>query len=58
MAEDANLSRSFIGQIENQKMVKGISLNTLYTIAQTYNFDIRDFFGGYEELMNNKKTQR
>lgn len=52
IAEDTNLSRSFIAQIESQKMSKGISLDTLYTIAQTYNFDIRDFFGDYEKLMN------
>ena len=39
-------------------MLKGISLNTLYKIAQVYNFDIRDFFNGYEELMKKEKVRK
>jgi len=31
-----------------------ISLDTLFLIAQHYNFDIRNFFDGYEELMVKK----
>ena len=58
LRSSVNSYSSRLQQIENQKMVKGISLNTLYTIAQVYNFDIRDFFGGYEELMKNEKVRK
>lgn len=55
MAEDTNISRGFISRIESPNIDTGISLDTLFFIAQKYNFDIRDFFKGYEELMEEEK---
>lgn len=55
MAEDVEMSRSFISHIESPNVDKGISLDTLFYLAQKYNFDIRKFFDGYEELMNPQK---
>jgi transcriptional regulator with XRE-family HTH domain len=52
MAEDIDMSRSFISHIESPNIDVGISLDTLFFLAQKYNFDIRDFFDGYETLMN------
>lgn len=54
MAEDIDMSRSFISHIESPNVDAGISLDTLFYLAQKYNFDIRKFFDGYESLMNNK----
>lgn len=55
MAEDVEISISFISKIESPNVDKGISLDTLFYLAQKYNFDIRKFFDGYEELMNPQK---
>ena len=55
MAEDTDMSRSFISHIESPNVDTGISIDTLFFLAQKYNFDIRLFFDGYEELM--KKEQ-
>lgn len=55
MAEDADMSRSFISHIESPNVDKGVSLDTLFYIAQKYNFDIRKFFDGYETLMSETK---
>ena len=55
MAEDTDMSRSFISQIESPNVDVGISLDTLFLLAQKYNFDIRKFFDGYEELMDKTK---
>jgi len=52
MAEDADMSRSFISHIESPNYDIGISLDTLFFLAQKYNFDIRKFFDGYEKLMD------
>lgn len=54
-AEDCNMSRSFISQIESPGVDVGVSLDTLFFLSQKYNFDIREFFNGYEELMDNPK---
>ena len=51
-AEDAGMSRSFISHVESPNFDKGVSLDTLFYLAQIYNFDIRMFFDGYEELMS------
>ena len=51
MADDIDMSRSFISHIESPNVDKGISLDTLFYIAQKYNFDIRKFFDGYENLI-------
>ena len=44
MAEDIDMSRSFISHLESPNVDKGISLDTLFFLAQKYNIDIRDFF--------------
>lgn len=49
------MSRSFISHIESPNIDIGISLDTLFFLAQKYNFDIRNFFDGYETLMNESK---
>ena len=54
MAEDTGLSRGFLSRIESPNVDAGISLDTLFLIAQHYTFDIRKFFDGYEELMVKK----
>lgn len=51
MADDTDMSRSFISHIESPNVDTGISLDTLFYLSQKYNFDIRLFFKGYEELM-------
>ena len=48
------MSRSFISHLESPNVDKGISLDTLFFLAQKYNIDIRDFFNGYEKLMDSK----
>ena len=48
------MSRSFISQIESPNVDTGVSLDTLFYLAQKYNFDIRKFFDGYEKLMDDK----
>lgn len=55
MAEDTDMSRSFISHIESPNVDTGISLDTLFYLSQKYNFDIRKFFDGYEELMDNNE---
>ena len=52
LAEELNLSRSFISHIESPNVDKGLSIDTLFLIAQKYNLDIRDFFAGYEKFMD------
>ncbi len=54
MAEDLDMSRSFISQIESPNVDVGVSLDTLFYISQKYNFDIRRFFDGYEDLLDKK----
>lgn len=54
MAEDADMSRSFISHVESPNYDIGISLDTLFFLAQKYKFDIRRFFDGYEELMDDE----
>ena len=58
MAEDIDMSRSFISHIESPNIDVGISLDTLFFLAQKYNFDIRKFFDGYENLMDNDKDAK
>ena len=52
MADETDMSRSFISQLESPNVDVGVSLDTLFYLAQKYDFDIRRFFDGYEELMN------
>ena len=57
MADDTDMSRSFISHIESPNVDIGISLDTLFYLAQKYKFDIRIFFRGYEELMKEINVQ-
>ena len=58
MADETDMSRGFISRIESPNIDAGISLDTLFYLAQKYNFDIRRFFDGYEELMvQSNKTE-
>lgn len=58
MAEDTDMSRRFISHIESPNVDLGISLDTLFFLAQKYNFDIRRFFDGYEKLMDKDKDEK
>lgn len=58
MAEDTDMSRSFISHIESPNVDTGISLDTLFYLSQKYNFDIRKFFDGYEDLMDNNEENK
>lgn len=51
LADKINMSRGFISQIESPGVDAGVSLDTLFNIAQEYNIDIRDFFENYEEFI-------
>ncbi len=53
LSMDSNLSRSFISQVESPGVNVGISIDVLHYLAQRYNFDIREFFVGYEDIKNN-----
>lgn len=44
MTEDINMSRYFISHIESPNVDTGISIDTLFFLAQNYNLDIRKFF--------------
>lgn len=55
LAEDLDLSRSFISQLESPGVDKGVSLETLFLFSQQYNIDIRRFFDNYETLMKKNK---
>ena len=57
MAEDIDMSRSFISHLESPNVDTGISLDTLFFLAQKYNFDIRKFFDGYEKLMDKENEE-
>ena len=57
MAEDTDMSRSFISHIESPNVDTGISLDTLFFLAKKYNFDIRKFFDGYEKLMDKENEE-
>lgn len=52
------MSRSFISQIESPNVDTGVSLDTLFYIAQKYNFDIRDFFKDYEVLIKKENNNK
>lgn len=56
LADKTNMSRGFISQLESPGVDTGVSLDTLFNIAQEYNIDIRDFFENYEKFI--KKETR
>ena len=46
-AEEVGISESFVKQLEKENDPKGVSLDTLAKIADTYNVDLTYFFEGY-----------
>ena len=57
-AEKIDMSRGFISQIESPGLTGiGVSLDTLLKICIVYNVDIREFFDGFEKLINIKIIQ-
>lgn len=57
-AEKIDMSRGFISQIESPGLTGiGVSLDTLLKICIVYNVDIREFFDGFEKLINIKNNQ-
>ena len=46
-AEEVGISESFVKQLEKENEPKGVSLDTLVKIADTYNVDLTYFFKGY-----------
>lgn len=46
-AEEVGISESFVKQLEKEYEPKGVSLDTLVRIADTYKIDLRYFFDGY-----------
>lgn len=46
-AEEVGISESFVKQLENEYEPKGVSLDTLVRIADTYNIELTYFFEGY-----------
>lgn len=57
VADDINMSRGFLSQIESPNVQSGVSIDTLFILSQKYNFDIRDFFKGYEKLLDSDKQK-
>lgn len=51
LAERIEISRGFLSHVESGVVDKGISIDTLFNIAQEYNVDIRILFNGYEDFM-------
>lgn len=56
VADDIEMSRGFLSQIESPNVSAGVSLDTLFLLSQKYNFDIRLFFDGYEKLLEGKNN--
>lgn len=54
LADEINMSRGYLSHIESPNIQKGVSLDTLFLLSQKYNFDIRKFFDGYEDLLKSK----
>lgn len=46
-AEEVGISESFVKQLEKKNEPKGVSLDTLVKIADTYNVELTYFFDGY-----------
>ncbi len=57
VADDIDMSRGFLSQIESPNVQTGVSLDTLFILSQKYNFDIREFFYGYEKLLVQDKKK-
>jgi len=48
LAEKIGLSRTFISYLESERTTTGVSLDTIFLIADLYNIHINEFFEGYE----------
>ena len=57
-ADKIDMSRGFISQIESPGVDVGVSLDTLFNIANEYNIDIREFFKGYETFLKNDNQSK
>ena len=56
-AEKIDMSRGFLSQVESPGLKGiGVSLDTLFKICIVYNVDIREFFLGFEKLINIKNN--
>lgn len=56
-AEKIDMSRGFLSHVESPGLKGiGVSLDTLYKICIVYNIDIREFFLGFDKLINIKNT--
>lgn len=56
-AEKIDMSRGLFSQIESPGLEGiGVSLDTLFKICIVYNVDIREFFKGFEKLINIKNN--
>ena len=56
-AEKIDMSRGFLSQVESPGLEGiGVSLDTLFKICIVYNVDIREFFLGFEKLINIKNN--
>ncbi len=49
LAEDCEMSRSFISQIDSPNVDTGVSLDNLFYVAQNYDFVTREFFKNYKK---------
>lgn len=57
LAEKIDMSRGFLSQVESPGLKGvGVSLDTLFRICIVYNVDIREFFLGFEKLINIKNN--
>ena len=56
-AEKIDMSRGFLSQVESPGLEGiGVSLDTLLKICIAYDVDIREFFLGFEKLINIKNN--
>ncbi len=51
-AKELGITRNFLAKIESSNIKQGMSLDTLFLISKKYNIDIREFFSGYEKLLD------
>ena len=56
LAEKIGVSTALIGNLESEKIDQGISIITLYRLANFFNVPIDDFFKLPQKYLNNKNT--
>ena len=57
-AEEVGISESFVKQLEKKNEPKGVSLDTLVKIADTYNVELTYFFDGYNWFIYSKTLSK